>query len=228
MTRPVRSRTSCSWPASRSSSQRSAVRRSCQTSALWTGSPVFGSQATTVSRWLVIPIAFEVGPRDLRRRRARRGHLPGHIPDLVRHRARPSPGAGSAARTRCRRGRRSCPSSSKTRQVVPVVPWSIARITRADLSPGGDRYARRKSRSWRARWRKPRRLRPVARCSRSARSPRPCGRRARRRPSSRSPSRSRRANGSSVAQDLDAHRALARDRRARRRSRRALRIAQRA
>ena len=56
-TRPVRSRTSGSWPASRSSSQRAAVRRSCQTSALWTGSPVDGSQATTVSRWFVIPIA---------------------------------------------------------------------------------------------------------------------------------------------------------------------------
>ena len=56
MTSPVRARTSSSCPASRSSSQRAAVRRSCQTSALWTGSPVEGSQATTVSRWLVIPI----------------------------------------------------------------------------------------------------------------------------------------------------------------------------
>jgi hypothetical protein len=56
-TRPVRSRTSGSWPASRSSSQRAAVRRSCQTSARCSGSPVSGSQAQTVSRWLAIPTA---------------------------------------------------------------------------------------------------------------------------------------------------------------------------
>ena len=56
MTSPVRSRTSRSWPAARSSSQRAAVRRSCQTSARCSGSPLAGSQATTVSRWLVIPI----------------------------------------------------------------------------------------------------------------------------------------------------------------------------
>ena len=62
MTRPVRSRTRSVWPASRSSSQRAAVRRSCQTRALWTGSPVRGSQATTVSRWFVIPIPARSPP----------------------------------------------------------------------------------------------------------------------------------------------------------------------
>ena len=62
MTSPVRSLISCSCPCSRSSSQRAAVRRSCQTSAWWTGSPVFGSQATTVSRWLVIPMPFRSEP----------------------------------------------------------------------------------------------------------------------------------------------------------------------
>ena len=63
MTRPVRSRTMSSTPsASRSSSQRFAVRRSCQTSAWCIGSPVFGSHATTVSRWLVIPIPFRSEP----------------------------------------------------------------------------------------------------------------------------------------------------------------------
>ena len=55
-TRPVRSRTSGSWPASRSSSQRRAVRRSCQTIARCSGSPVSRSHATTVSRWFVIPM----------------------------------------------------------------------------------------------------------------------------------------------------------------------------
>ena len=48
-------RSSC--PASRSAAQKSAVRRSCQTSARASGSPVCRSQATTVSRWLAMPIA---------------------------------------------------------------------------------------------------------------------------------------------------------------------------
>ena len=34
-----------------------AVRRSCHTMALWIGLPVALSQTTTVSRWLVMPIA---------------------------------------------------------------------------------------------------------------------------------------------------------------------------
>jgi hypothetical protein len=34
-----------------------AVRRSCHTIALWIGSPVALSHTTTVSRWLVMPIA---------------------------------------------------------------------------------------------------------------------------------------------------------------------------
>ncbi len=56
-TSPVRSRTSCSRPAARNSSQRSAVRRSCHTIARCSGSPVDGSQTHTVSRWLAIPTA---------------------------------------------------------------------------------------------------------------------------------------------------------------------------
>jgi hypothetical protein len=38
------------------------VRRSCQTSARWIGSPLSGSQATTVSRWLLMPIASSSPP----------------------------------------------------------------------------------------------------------------------------------------------------------------------
>ena len=37
--------------------QSGAVRRSCQTMALWIGLPVALSQMTTVSRWLVMPMA---------------------------------------------------------------------------------------------------------------------------------------------------------------------------
>ena len=61
-TSPVRSRTSGSCPASRSSSQRRAVRRSCQTIARWSGSPVPRSQATTVSRWFVMPMPASPRP----------------------------------------------------------------------------------------------------------------------------------------------------------------------
>ena len=56
--RPV-SRRKRSWPTLRPSSLQSAsVRVSCQTMALWTGSPVCLSQSTVVSRWLVMPIAL--------------------------------------------------------------------------------------------------------------------------------------------------------------------------
>ena len=55
MGRPVFARKR-SWPPSAdSSSQILSVRVSCQTIALYTGSPVLRSQTTVVSRWLVIP-----------------------------------------------------------------------------------------------------------------------------------------------------------------------------
>jgi hypothetical protein len=55
--RPVTSVTRSSAPALISRSQAAAVRRSCQTMAGWIGSPVARSQMTTVSRWLVTPMA---------------------------------------------------------------------------------------------------------------------------------------------------------------------------
>ena len=58
----MRSRKSGSWPASFSSSQRRAVRRSCQTIARCSGSPLSRSQATTVSRWFVIPMPASERP----------------------------------------------------------------------------------------------------------------------------------------------------------------------
>ena len=84
-------------PCSRSSSQRAAVRRSCQTIARWSGSPVRSSQATTVSRWLVMPIAPRPGRRRRRRRRAPRRRPRATRPRSRRRRARPSRAAGSAA-----------------------------------------------------------------------------------------------------------------------------------
>ena len=52
-------------PLRRSSSHRPAVRRSCHTIALCSGFPVFGSQQTTVSRWLVTPTATISSARTL-------------------------------------------------------------------------------------------------------------------------------------------------------------------
>ena len=58
MTSPVFSKIFCSQALPLISSQRSAVRRHCQTIALYTGRPVARSQTIVVSRWLVMPIAF--------------------------------------------------------------------------------------------------------------------------------------------------------------------------
>ena len=124
-TSPVRARRRSAG----SSRQRSAVRRSCQTIAGATGFPVARSQRTVVSRWFVIPIACELGRADAgttgprpRRHRAQSSRAP-------RGRARPTPGADSAAEIPDSRGPRGLSSPSTTRHVVPVVPWSIARIT---------------------------------------------------------------------------------------------------
>ena len=54
--RPVLSATAASCPAPRSAAQASAVRRSCQTMALWIGLPLTRSQTIVVSRWLVMPM----------------------------------------------------------------------------------------------------------------------------------------------------------------------------
>ena len=110
-----RSAPRCGGPATRS--RGAAARRSR------------GSHTHTVSRWLVMPTASS-SP----------GSTPGVVERLARDRVRdlpdlarvvldPARAAGSAARTRGRRARSARPRSSNTRQVVPVVPWSIARIT---------------------------------------------------------------------------------------------------
>ena len=217
MTRPVRSRTRSSWPASRSSSQRSAVRRSCQTSARWTGSPVFGSQATTVSRWFVIPIPSElgalhpgVGQRPIATLRVTSQISRGVVLD-------PARAAGSAARTRCRRGPailrrprrrrcrwcRWCPGRSRGSRAL----HAIARRRAARHATRGSRAAAGRGGGIR------RCVRPVARCSsgssisltvwpaRTASTVIPI--------SIPNPS----ANGSSVAERRSRHRALAGDRR---------------
>ena len=77
--------------------QSAEVRRSCQTMALWIGLPVALSQMTTVSRWLVMPIAaMSEAPRPavLQRLAAGRDARSARSP---RDRARPSRMPDSAA-----------------------------------------------------------------------------------------------------------------------------------
>ena len=105
----------CAGPATRS---RARPRR-----------PVARSQRTVVSRWFAIPIAASSDGADRRptgpQPRRHRARTPRSPPG----RARPSRAADSAAEARGSRGRARESSSSTTRHVVPVVPWSIARIT---------------------------------------------------------------------------------------------------
>jgi len=56
-TSPVRCCTRSPFPSVASRCIASAVRRSCHTSAWWIGTPLRRSHTTTVSRWLVMPIA---------------------------------------------------------------------------------------------------------------------------------------------------------------------------
>ena len=145
----------------------------------------------------------------------------GHLPDLGRVVLDPA-GAREVLLELAVGAPGDPPSSSKTRQVVPVVPWSIARITGRRLSAPGQvgaseveqlapavQEAAEAARRW-----------PGAR---GRARPRPaCTRPGPRRSSSRSPSRSRRRTAARRRSTVGAHRPLAGDRRARRDSRTAL------
>ena len=105
----------------------SAVRRSCHTIAGYTGRVVARSQTTVVSRWFVIPIAARSAARIPAAPSVGSGLLDAR-PDLLGvvldqpRRGEGLPDLAVAAPDRASR-------SSTTRHVVPVVPWSIARIT---------------------------------------------------------------------------------------------------
>ena len=105
-----------------------APRRSCQTMARWRGAPVRRSHTTTVSRWLVMPMAATGSSSD-REQVGQGGRRP--RPRSLRRRARPSPAGGSTAGT---------PGSGRRRRAVgptamartPVVPASMAMTTAMD------------------------------------------------------------------------------------------------
>ena len=74
---PVFSLNSGSAPSALSASQSAAVRRHCQTMALWTGRPEARSHRMVVSRWLAMPTArtSEDDTRAAPRARARAWHV---------------------------------------------------------------------------------------------------------------------------------------------------------
>ena len=158
---PGRSRTSGSCPCSRSSSQSAAVRRSCQTIARCSGSPVSGSQTHDG-----LPLVGDPDRLELAARTPASSRPPATawvtVPDLrgvVLHPAGPGVVLGELAVGPAD----SSPSPSKTRQVVPVVPCRSRgsrpgpadhRITKGEPR-GGQRPAARARRGRRRRGRSP-------------------------------------------------------------------------
>ena len=97
--------TSGRCPRSASSAHRAAVRRSCHTMARCSGSPVRRSQATTVSRWLVMPMARAAGAPS--RRLATSARVTRTRAQISRASCSTQPGRGKCCRSaRGRRGRR--------------------------------------------------------------------------------------------------------------------------
>ena len=144
-TRPVRARMSGSWPPARSCSHRGAVRRSCQTSARCRGSPVDGSHTQTVSRWLAIPTACSSPGRTPASASASPATAWVTLHSSPRS-CSTQPGWGKCWRNSRYARPIGSKSESYTKHVVPVVPWSIARIISA-RAYRREKYTRPTSRS---------------------------------------------------------------------------------
>ena len=130
----MRSRTSGSTPAARSSSQRGAVRRSCHTIARWRGRPV---HAVPHDDGLAL-----VGDADRRRRSRRRAAATTSVKRVRAPRAQISSGSCSTHPGRgkcCGNSRyakwRGRPSASTATVRTPVVPASMARTIGHRRSP---------------------------------------------------------------------------------------------
>ena len=131
--RPVLAVTSSSCPARFSSSQRSAVRRSCQTMALWIGLPV---AAVPHDRGLALVGDADAGQRlgvELRLGERVAADLDRGRPDLLGDRARPSRAWGRSAAAPSARDATGRPVASNTMARVLVVPWSMARMCLAAI-----------------------------------------------------------------------------------------------
>ena len=149
-TRPVRSliHGSSAWRWR----QKSAVRRSCQTMAGATGRPPARSQSTTVSRWLVRPIAVSRFASTPAWRQRLRNHLAHRRPDFLgvvldparlRVMLRQLAGGGAAGRGRSRRrpprGCWSCPDRWPADEAAAMVRFLREPAERAkdDMGPIG-------------------------------------------------------------------------------------------
>ena len=111
--------------ASRSRSQMSAVRRSCQTIARRGEPSVSRSHSRTVSRWLVMPTACSSVAVVRRERRA--GGLQGGLPDLLGGVLDPARLGEVLGELLVALGDDPALARSTTRAVTPVVPASMAR-----------------------------------------------------------------------------------------------------
>ncbi len=117
-------------PLSRSSRQRSLVRRSCQTIAGATGASVRRSHSTTVSRWLVMPSPTGRSPAAASASRM----ASSETRKISSGSCSTQPGSGKCwVNSRYPRPS-TLPSWWMTSAVEPVVPWSSARIGRASVA----------------------------------------------------------------------------------------------
>ena len=118
-----------SLPAFFITAQMSAVRRSCQTMALWIGLPVARSQIIVVSRWLVIPIASGMPPRD-RASSTMADVTSTVVCQISSGSCSTQPSAGKCCENSADRCARMVPASSKRMARELVVPWSMAMMVR--------------------------------------------------------------------------------------------------
>ncbi len=105
---------------------------SCHTIALWIGSPVWRSQMTVVSRWLVIPIAA-TSPASMPER-ARAAPITSRVRCQI-SRASCSTQPARGCIWRCSRWSTATMDASRSNRIrrVLVVPWSIAATYLAHL-----------------------------------------------------------------------------------------------
>ena len=121
-TSPVSARMRGSRPWAFSCSHSGAVRRSCQTSARCSGSPVARSHSTVVSRWLVMPMAAIFTPARATASRAQASWSA----QIWRASCSTQPGCGKCcASSRCATAS-SRPSRPNTSARELDVPWSSA------------------------------------------------------------------------------------------------------
>ncbi|CAM5238812.1 hypothetical protein STENM327S_01773 [Streptomyces tendae] len=101
------------------------MRVSCQTMALWTGSPVFLSQTRVVSRWLVMPMAL-MSSRVMPAFSTAPATTSWTLVQISVASCSTQPGFGKICSCSFWSTETMRPSRSKTMQREEVVPWSMA------------------------------------------------------------------------------------------------------